>query len=114
MGKALCAAHPCSLCWPETPGSHCDAKLYQYINVTLRNITVNGGAGGSVVLANASSPMQNLVFEDVRFNNPGKSHWGDDYYYCKNAGNAVAKGSTWPVPPCFKDQTGTCVKDGQC
>merc|ERR1711937_1009764 len=28
--------------------------------------------------------------------------------------DGVARGRTWPVPPCFKDETGTCQATGDC
>lgn len=109
-----CAAHPCSLCWPQVPGSKCNGvQEAKYINITLKNITVNNAKGSpGVVLAGSQNPMQGVVFEDVKFNNPGKSPFSD-YYYCQNA-NGVAKGTTWPVPSCFKDETGTCQAAGEC
>jgi len=97
---------PCSLCWPKVPGTHCNAPLgAQYTNITLRNITINNPKqSAGVLIADSGSPMQNVVFEDVVVNNPASKPWGDDGYYCKNV-NGVAKGSTHPVPPCFKDMT---------
>merc|ERR1712135_219239 len=71
----LCAAHPCSICWPETPLSVCNVPPATYKDITLRNITVNSPA---------KSP--GLIFAN----------------------------STTPIPPCFEDQTGTCVNDGSC
>lgn len=110
-----CAAHPCSLCWPQTPFSKCDGvDEAKYINIKLKNITVDNAKGSpGLVLAGSQNPMQGVVFEDVRFNNPGTSPW-DDFYYCKNVGDAVARGNTWPVPPCFKDETGTCQGTSEC
>ena len=55
--------------------------------------------------ANPQNPMTNVVFEDVRVVNPGSEPWGEDYYDCQGVVGGVAKGSTWPVPPCFEDQT---------
>jgi len=109
----LCAAHPCSLCWPSVPGAQCNPPEATYSDITLRNITVNNAKKSpGLIYANEATPMKNIVFEDVKFNNPGSSPWSD-YYYCKNA-QGVARGSTWPVPPCFKDETGTCLSDGSC
>jgi len=109
-----CAAHPCSLCWPQVPLSECGGvDEAKYLNIKLKNITVdNAKSSPGVVLAGSQNPMDGVVFEDVRFNNPGTSPFSD-YYYCQNA-NGVAKGNTWPVPPCFKDETGTCQAKGQC
>lgn len=37
----LCAAHPCSLCWPADPLAQCHAPAgSQYSNIVLRNVTV--------------------------------------------------------------------------
>lgn len=39
--RRLCAAHPCSLCWPYVPEAKCDASEgSQYSNIVLRNVTV--------------------------------------------------------------------------
>lgn len=109
----LCAAHPCSICWPETPLSVCNVPPATYKDITLRNITVNSPAKSpGLIFANSTTPMQNIIFEDVKFTNPQTSPFSD-YYYCKNV-QGIAKGSTWPIPPCFEDQTGTCVNDGSC
>eukprot|EP01062_Namystynia_karyoxenos_P010444 TRINITY_DN136_c0_g1_i3.p1 TRINITY_DN136_c0_g1~~TRINITY_DN136_c0_g1_i3.p1 ORF type:complete len:456 (+),score=169.32 TRINITY_DN136_c0_g1_i3:74-1369(+) len=102
----LCAAHPCSICWPDVPFTKCDApSLGTYANITLRNITVNNPKmSPGVLLADASNPMVNVVFDNVVINNPGDKPWGDDYYKCENV-QGVATGTTNPVPPCFKDMT---------
>jgi len=111
-----CAAHPCSLCWPQVPGSKCNAvEESKYSNIVVRNVTVNDVKGSAgVILAGASNPMDDVVFEDVVFNNLKDSLLSfDDHYYVGNV-NGVARGRTWPVPPGFKDETGTCVSDGGC
>jgi polygalacturonase len=97
---------PCSICWPTFPGSQCHAPSGgKYVNITLRNITINNPKGSpGVLLANTSVPMENVVFDNVVVNNPGKKPWGDKYYHCENV-NGVATGKTWPVPPCFHDLT---------
>ncbi len=107
-----CAAHPCSLCWPEIPGSECNAPAGgQYVNVTLRNITVNSPKGNpGVILANASAAMRNVVFDNVVVNHPSthKTKWGTNYL-CDGVASGVATGTTSPVPPCFKDETTTAA-----
>jgi len=109
----LCAAHPCSICWPSTPGAVCNAPAATYKDITLRNITVNNPkASSGVILANSTTPMQNIVFEDVFFTNPSTLNF-TNYYYCSNV-QGVAKGNTFPVPQCLEDQTGTCISDGTC
>lgn len=104
----LCSTNggPCSLCWPNVPGTHCNAPAgAQYENITLRNITINNPKNSAgVLIANASVPMKNVVFDNVVVNNPSSHPWGDDGYYCKNV-NGVATGRTSPVPPCFTDMT---------
>lgn len=97
---------PCSLCWPFLPGSQCLAPPdAQYSNITLRNITINSPKqSAGVMIANSSSPMRNIVFDNVVVNNPASKPWGKDGYYCKNV-QGVATGKTSPVPPCLKDLT---------
>ena len=102
----LCAAHPCSLCWPKLPSkwAPCYSASGRYINITLRNITVNNAKKNpGVLFGNSSTPMENLVFENVVFNNPTKGK--EQYFKCAGVGNAVATGNTNPVPSCFKDLT---------
>jgi hypothetical protein len=48
--------------------------------------------------------MENIVFEDVKVTNPHKGK--EDYYKCDGVKNGIARGSTYPVPACFEDQTG--------
>ena len=103
--RQLCAAHPCSLCWPEVPLTTCHAPDSLYENIMIRNVTVNNPKKSpGVILASQNVPMKNVTFEDVKFTNPGHKPFGDDYYHCENV-QGVATGSTWPVPPCFDDQT---------
>ena len=91
--RDLCAAHPCSICWPTDPLAHCDAPAgkpplqtlfadlisYQpplpptrsdgtYRNITLRNVTINNSAGryGANVLINSTNPATGIVFDSVR------------------------------------------------
>ena len=109
----LCAAHPCSICWPDVPFSKCDApKDAHYINVTLRDITVNHPKGNpGVILANDDSEIQNVTFDNVIVNHLSthKTKWGTNYY-CKGVKRGVARGGTYPVPPCFEDQTRSAAK----
>ncbi|CAE7523624.1 pgaC [Symbiodinium microadriaticum] len=104
--RRLCAAHPCSICWPFLPSAECNAPLSQYRNILLKNITINSPKlSPGVIFANPETPMDGVVFEDVVFNAPGENPWNDAYYYCDGVKGGVAKGTTWPVPPCFEDQT---------
>jgi len=102
--------HPCSLFWPQLPGSNCDVPaLGSYINITLRNITINNPKQGpGLIYGNETNPMQNIIFDNVVVNNPGNKPWGTDYF-CKNA-QGVATGNTNPVPPCFEDRTDRTLK----
>lgn len=111
----LCAAHPCSICWPKTPFSKCNAPDEGfYSNILLKNITVNSALKSpGLLMGGKTTPMRGVVFEDVKFNNPGSSPFGQNYK-CDNVADGVARGSTFPVPACFKDETGTCVGDGGC
>jgi len=99
-----CAAHPCSLCWPYVPFSQCHpAKNGVFQNITLRNVTINSPAGGAgVIFGSNDFPMQNVIFDRVIVKNPPSWPWSPDYHTCEGVGLGIAKGGTWPVPPCFK------------
>jgi len=105
----LCAAHPCSLCWPTVPFSQCNAATGGfYKNIVLRNVTIQNPLGGTgVILAHGSSPMQGVTFDNVRVID-ASSRWlggGVAYHTCENVNGGIAKGNTWPVPSCFLDET---------
>ena len=74
----------------------------RYINITLRNVTVmNPQRSAGVLIADASTPMENIVFDNVVVKNARKEDpWGDGYD-CEHV-NGVATGTTDPVPSCFK------------
>jgi len=103
----LCAAHPCSICWPSVPLAQCGLPTSgRYENILLRNITVNNPKSSpGIIMANESNPMVNVTFDNVVVNNPGSKPWGNDWYKCVGVESGVATGNTWPVPPCFKDET---------
>jgi hypothetical protein len=104
----LCAAHPCSICWPEVPAAECNMPEETYLsNVLLKNVTVIDPANSpGVIIGNSSTPLMNITFQDVVVENPPvDGYFGTGYYDCENVENGVATGSTWPVPPCFEDQT---------
>lgn len=102
----LCAAHPCSICWPYIPNTECNPSTSQYRNIVLRDITINNAKmSPGVILSADDAPMENILFENVVFTNPGDKPWGDEYYHCEGVKSGVATGSTWPVPKCFRDQT---------
>eukprot|EP00968_Pinguiococcus_pyrenoidosus_P016592 scaffold1610_cov257-Pinguiococcus_pyrenoidosus.AAC.45 len=105
--RRLCAAHPCSLCWPVLRHAECRAPVGgSYRNVLLKNITIREPlTSPGVIFANDTNPMRGVVFDDVVVENPGTRPLGDDFYYCEGVKSGVAKGRTWPIPPCFRDQT---------
>jgi len=106
----LCAAHPCSLCWPqlENLGAECNMhKNFIYENITLRNITIvdpKFSYGQGVIIGNPETPMQNIVFDGVRVVNPANSDV-EKYHSCEGVEGGIALGDTHPVPECFEDQT---------
>jgi len=108
----LCAAHPCSICWPqlESVGAQCNMdENFIYQNITLRNITIvdpQFSYGQGIILGNPATPMQNIVFDGVRV-----VEAADDkvsrYHTCLGVQTGIALGDTFPVPPCFEDRTDT-------
>merc|ERR1719460_1710392 len=68
--NSLCAAHPCSICWPTIASAKCNVPSgARYENITLRNITVNSPKmSPGVLIANLSNPMKNVLFENVKVN----------------------------------------------
>eukprot|EP01124_Arcella_intermedia_P005924 TRINITY_DN13472_c0_g2_i1.p1 TRINITY_DN13472_c0_g2~~TRINITY_DN13472_c0_g2_i1.p1 ORF type:complete len:420 (-),score=83.51 TRINITY_DN13472_c0_g2_i1:8-1267(-) len=98
----LCAARPCSLCWPEIPFASCTPAVNGiFSNITLRNVTINSPVwdwGSGVILGSESYPMDNIVFDGVVVKSPNAY---PDYYACSGVSLGVAKGGTWPVPSCF-------------
>lgn len=100
----LCSANPCSLCWPTDPWAKCNAvKQGIFENITLRNITINNPEkSAGVLIADADTPMKNLIFENVVVNNPKTKPFKN--YYVENA-PGIALGSTNPIPPGFVDST---------
>lgn len=102
-----CHGDPCSLCWPKVPFANCDSPAGLFAHITLRNITiVKPKLSPGVIFGNSTNPIQGLVFDGVRVTDPpSDGAFGKKYYYCKGVSSGIAKGDTWPVPPCFKDQT---------
>lgn len=75
-------------------------------NLVLRNITINDPVmSPGVIYGNDTNPMRGFVFEDVIVNNPGPMPWGDEFYACQFT-SGVARGRTYPVPPCFSREEG--------
>ena len=62
--SSLCAAHPCSLCWPqlESLGAQCNIQEnFIFENITLRNVTIRDpkfSYGQGVILGNPVTPMK--------------------------------------------------------
>jgi hypothetical protein len=103
----LCAAHPCSICWPTVPTAKCGYPYGAiYRNITLRDIKVlSPKKPHSFVMANSSSPMQGVTFANVVVTG-FKTKKGESYYQqCTGVKGGVATGTTSPVPPCFTDNT---------
>jgi len=101
-----CHPNPCSLCWPELPFAQCNVPAAgSYQNITLRNITISNSKNIGVIMANATNPMLNVVFDGVKFVNLSKDPSEYEYFKCENVANGVAIGDTWPVPSCFADNT---------
>jgi len=101
---------PCSICWPTVGQCHGVENAF-YRNITLRNVTVlNPKQSAGALIADKTSPMKNIVFEDVVVKNPASKPFGADNYKCDYV-NGVAKGKTYPVPPCMKDMTDANAAD---
>lgn len=105
--RDICLPNPCSLCWPGDPKAQCNCPVGgSYRNITLRNITVNNPKlSPGVIMANASNPMTGVVFDGVRVNSPGEKPWGNKFYACEGVSNGLAIGDTYPIPPCFVNQS---------
>ena len=48
--------------------------------------------------------MRNITFDGVRVVN-AENDDVQKYYTCKGVESGVATGDTFPVPPCFRDET---------
>lgn len=104
-----CHGDPCSLCWPKLPSpfSNCESPAGTFANITLRNVSIlKPKLSPGVIFGNSTNPIRGLVFDGVRVKDPpSRGTWGQDYYFCEGVVSGIAKGDTWPVPPCFEDQT---------
>ena len=109
-----CSGDPCSLCWPETKSATCPGVAALLDGLTLRNITVNKPkTSPGVIIGNGSLPMRNIVFDGVRFiDPPADGAFGSDYFHCEGVQSSVARGGTWPVPPCFANETTATQRAG--
>jgi hypothetical protein len=65
--RNLCAAHPCSLCWPYVPGAKCHGEpLSKYKNITLRNVVINNPRGSpGVILGDPKNEIDGVIFDNV-------------------------------------------------
>jgi polygalacturonase len=63
-----CFANPCSLCWPWSPTAQCNVvDQAKFRNITIRNTLINNPKmSPGVILGDASNPMEDLVFDNVR------------------------------------------------
>ena len=97
----VCAADPCSLCWPDIPFAECNMPANaSFIDITLKDITViDPLSSPGVIFGSPTNPMQNIVFDNVVVQNPPS-----DYYLCEDVESGIAKGTTNPIPSCFKKQ----------
>jgi len=108
--SSLCAAHPCSLCWPQLEGVGAECNMGSnnvYENITLRNITIvdpKFSYGQGVIIGSEDLPMKNIVFDGVRVLQAENEDL-EKYYACKGVESGIALGDTYPVPPCFQDLT---------
>ena len=95
-----------------------------YRNITLRNVTVNNSTGryGANMLMSSTNPATGIVFDSVQqprhhlqlhvtclftpvqvvFKN---SRSDEVYVRCEGVEHGIATGNTWPIPPCFADNT---------
>jgi len=125
----LCAAHPCSICWPTDPyrsgvlprraprirrsrWATCDAPDSQYKNILLKNVSIDSPRESlGVIIGSAAAPMLNVTFHDVVSTNMNPDGaWGAAQYYCKGVASGRATGRTNVVPPCFEDATDARVR----
>jgi len=98
-----CFAQPCSLCWPYlAPYAQCNLPAQAYFrNVTLRDVHVLGSKNSpGVIMANSTSPMVDITFDNVVVQGAGDQPFGSNYK-CVGVASGIATGGTAPVPPCF-------------
>ena len=89
--------------WTKTKNAECKMSGYQtWSNIVLRDIFINDPLRSpGVLFGNASNPVAGVLFDNVVVKNPGTQPWEDQFYSCEGM-EAIAMGSTTPVPPCFK------------
>eukprot|EP00755_Sulcionema_specki_P006603 Sspe_Gene.35909::Locus_17385_Transcript_1_1_Confidence_1.000_Length_698::g.35909::m.35909 len=97
----LCAAHPCSLCWPQDPLAKCsDTYTGVYKRITLNNVTVTDARGGTGVIIGGAQPMQNVTLNNVVVK-PHSEHsigpwWRRNEYKCEHVDFLHVLGTTSP------------------
>ena len=114
----LCAAHPCSICWPDDPFAKCNTGYHGlYRNVTLRRVWVGGEralghAAPGVLMGADSRAMEGLVLDSVVVEQKAHTQQGGDggaarvpwfekaEYKCENVKGIVVTGNTDPKPVC--------------
>ena len=103
IGPAQQDGQPCSLLWNLIDKAECLMSGFQtWSNIVLKDITIyNSRNSPGVLLGNSSNPMQGVVFENVVVINPGSNPWGNDFYQPCTGIHGIAKGTTYPIPPCF-------------
>jgi len=110
VSSSLCNPHPCSLCWPELAsyGAECNMPASEFHNITFRNITIRDpqySYGMGVIMGSEELPMTNIIFDGVRVVGAEADESRANYYTCSGVETGEARGDTWPVPPCFVDNT---------
>eukprot|EP01063_Lacrimia_lanifica_P040920 TRINITY_DN9431_c0_g1_i1.p1 TRINITY_DN9431_c0_g1~~TRINITY_DN9431_c0_g1_i1.p1 ORF type:complete len:476 (+),score=122.20 TRINITY_DN9431_c0_g1_i1:54-1481(+) len=108
----LCAAHPCSLCWPELPFTKC-SNTYSgaYERITLRNITVLDqpkGKSPGVIIGDAAKQIRDLTWADVQVHVDTSSKapllklgwWKRQEFFCTGVSNASLEGTNVPTLSC--------------
>ena len=96
--------HPCSLLWPTVPGAECRAAKGTYRNILLRNITIDNPKHDlGVILADDTTPMQNITFDSVRVVN-WKHFKSPKYRLCSGVASGVSRNSL-PIPSCFHSES---------
>ena len=90
---------------------HFLASLLKHIRSCVLSESLFSDTPPGVIFGNSTNPIKGLVFDGVRvIDPPSDGAWGKKYYYCKGVSSGIAKGDTWPVPPCFEDQTNNAVE----
>lgn len=74
-------------------------------NITLRNIQVyNPVLSSGVLLMNSSNPGTQFTWDNVYFHNISSFPEANGSYLCESV-QGIATGNTYPVPPCFQNNS---------